>query len=58
MFTTLVYVSYSTSFYVFTLSSRLYRKELMKIIWFWKPEQNESDIIKEKTFLSRSTLKD
>jgi len=34
-----LYVSYATSFYVFTLSSRIYRKELMKIIWFWKRRQ-------------------
>jgi len=38
-----LYVSYATSFYVFTLSSRIYRKELINIIWFWKPRQPEND---------------
>jgi len=39
-----LYVSYTTSFYVFTLSSRIYRQELMKIFGFGKLRQGESDI--------------
>jgi hypothetical protein len=39
-----LFVSYTTSFYVFTLSSRIYRKELMKIIWFWKRAQDETEL--------------
>ncbi len=39
-----LYVSYTTSFYVFTLSSRVYRVELMKIFGFGKRRQGESDI--------------
>jgi len=38
-----LYVSYTTSFYIFTLSSRIYRQELKKIICFWKPNNNESE---------------
>ncbi len=38
-----LYVSYTTSFYVFTLSSRIYRKELIRIIWFWKRGQPENE---------------
>jgi hypothetical protein len=38
-----LYVSYTTSFYIFTLSSRIYRKELMKIIWFWKPRRPDNE---------------
>ncbi len=38
-----VYVSYTTSFYVFTLSSRVYRQELMKIIRFGKRRQDENE---------------
>jgi hypothetical protein len=29
-----LFVSYTTSFYVFTLSSPIYRQELMKLMWF------------------------
>jgi hypothetical protein len=39
-----LFVSYTTSFYVFTLSSRIYRKELMQIIWFWKRRQDENEL--------------
>jgi hypothetical protein len=39
-----LFVSYAISFYVYTLSSRVYRQELMKIIWFWKPRQNENEL--------------
>jgi hypothetical protein len=39
-----LFVSYAISFYVFTLSSRVYRQELMKIIRFWKPRQNENEL--------------
>jgi len=38
-----LFVSYTTSFYVFTLSSRIYREELMKIIWFRKRRQDENE---------------
>jgi hypothetical protein len=38
-----LYVSYTTSFYVFTLSSRIYRKELIKIVLFWKRRQPENE---------------
>ena len=38
-----LYVSYTTSFYIFTLSSRIYRQELKKIICFWKPNNNDSE---------------
>ncbi len=41
-----LYVSYTTSFYVFTLSSRIYRKELIKIVWFWKRRQFENENIR------------
>jgi hypothetical protein len=34
-----LFASYAISFYIFTLSSRVYRQELMKIIGFWKPRQ-------------------
>jgi hypothetical protein len=37
-----LFVSYTTSFYVFTLSSRIYRKELMRIICFWKRRRPEN----------------
>ncbi len=39
-----LFLSYTTSFYVFTLSSHVYREELMKIIWFWKQRQNENEL--------------
>jgi hypothetical protein len=39
-----LYVSYTTSFYVFTLSSRVYRLELMKIFGVEKWRQGDSDI--------------
>jgi hypothetical protein len=39
-----LFVSYTTSFYVFTLSSRIYREELMKIIWFWKRRQDANEL--------------
>jgi hypothetical protein len=39
-----LFVSYTTSFYVFTMSSRIYRKELMKIIGFWKRAQDETEL--------------
>jgi hypothetical protein len=39
-----LFLSYATSFYVFTLSSRIYQKELMKIICFWKRRQNENEL--------------
>jgi hypothetical protein len=39
-----LFVSYTTSFYVFTMSSRIYRKELMQIIWFWKRRQDETEL--------------
>jgi hypothetical protein len=39
-----LFVSYTTSFYIFTLSSRIYRQELMKIIWFWKPGQDQNEL--------------
>jgi len=38
-----LFVSYATSFYIFTLSSRIYRQELKKIIYFWRPIQYEND---------------
>ena len=38
-----LFVSYTTSFYVFTLSSKIYRKELMKILCFWKRRDDENE---------------
>jgi hypothetical protein len=38
-----LFVSYTTSFYVFTLSSRVYRQELMKIIGFQKCRQGANE---------------
>jgi hypothetical protein len=40
-----LYVSHTSSFYFFTLTSRVYRQELLKLVWFWKRKQ----IQKEKT---------
>ena len=34
-----LFVSYTTSFYVFTMSSRLYRQELIKLLKCWKVSQ-------------------
>ncbi len=51
-----LYVSYATSFYVFTLSSRIYRKELMKIIWFWKRRQPENEQT-SRIFATRTTTR-
>jgi len=39
-----LFVSYAISFYVFTLSSRIYRQELMKIIWFRRRRQGENEL--------------
>jgi hypothetical protein len=50
-----VFVSYSTSFYVFTLSSRIYREELMKILWFRKRRQNQNELTMGKMAGSTST---
>jgi hypothetical protein len=37
-----LFVSYTTSFYVFTLSSPIYRQELMKLMWFLRrPEDRQ-----------------
>ncbi len=36
-----LFVSHTTSFYFFTLTSRVYRKELLKLIWFWTGKQGE-----------------
>ncbi len=43
-----LYVSYTTSFYVFTLSSRVYRQELMKIFGFGKRKQGQNVLTMEK----------
>jgi len=39
-----LFVSYTTSFYVFTLSSRVYRQELMKIIGLRKCRQGANEL--------------
>ncbi|CAF2117966.1 unnamed protein product [Rotaria magnacalcarata] len=39
-----LYASYATSFYIFTLSSRVYRNELFKIISWGKPDRNVTGI--------------
>jgi hypothetical protein len=51
-----LYVSYTTSFYVFTLSSRIYRKELIRIIWFWKRRQPENETT-SRIFATRTTTR-
>jgi hypothetical protein len=38
-----LFVSYATSFYFFTLSSRVYRQELLKLVWFWKRKQIQNE---------------
>jgi len=50
-----LFVSYTTSFYVFTLSSRIYRKELMQIMWFWKRRQDENELTVGKHTISTTT---
>jgi hypothetical protein len=44
MFILPLFVSYTTSFYVFTISSRVYRQELFKLIWFWKRRQDDREL--------------
>ncbi|CAF0996289.1 unnamed protein product [Rotaria sp. Silwood1] len=36
IFTIPLFVSYVTSFYIFTMSSRIYRQELLRLFWFRK----------------------
>jgi hypothetical protein len=38
-----LFVSYAISFYVFTMSSRIYRKELLKFIWFRERANDERE---------------
>ena len=38
-----LFVSYTTSFYVFTLSSPVYRQELMKIMWFLRRSEHRQE---------------
>ncbi|CAF3213424.1 unnamed protein product [Rotaria sp. Silwood2] len=40
IFTLPLFFSYATSFYVFTMSSRVYRQELVKLLWFRHERQN------------------
>ncbi|CAF3289200.1 unnamed protein product [Rotaria sp. Silwood2] len=44
IFTVPLFVSYVTSFYIFTMSSRIYRQELLKLLWFRKAGQSGTEL--------------
>ncbi|CAF1093673.1 unnamed protein product [Rotaria sordida] len=43
LFTISLFLSYITSFYIFTMSSHIYRQELVKCLWFRKARKDERE---------------